>query len=52
MCANTEVSLVQQEIPVSKMPSFGIGSNPNGQPEVALGNSEHKYKTKRVERLE
>lgn len=40
--ANKEVSLVQQEIPVSKMPSYGIGSNPTGWPEVALANSGHK----------
>lgn len=46
-----EVSLVQLAIPVSKMPSSGIGSNPNGWPEVALGNRGHKYKTKRAERL-
>lgn len=51
MCANMEVSLVQQEIPVLKMASSGIGSNPNGWPEVALGNCGHKYKTKRVESL-
>lgn len=28
VCANMEVSLVQHEILVSKMPSFGIGSKP------------------------
>ena len=51
MCANTEVNLVQQEIPVSKMPSSGLGSNPQGWPEVALANSGHKYETKRVETM-
>ena len=51
MCANTEVNLVQQEIPVSKMPSSGLGSNPQGWPEVALANSGHKYETKRVETI-
>ena len=39
MCANMEVNLVQQEIPVSKMPSSGFGSNPQGWPEVALADS-------------
>lgn len=47
MCANMEVSLVQQEIPVSKVPSSGLGSNPHSWPEVALTNRENKYKTKR-----
>lgn len=46
MCTNTEVSLVQQEIPVSKMPSSGNGSYTTGWPEVPLGNSGHKSKTK------
>lgn len=51
VCANMEVSLVQHEILVSKMPSFGIGSNHNYWPKVAMGKSRNRHKAKTVERL-
>lgn len=51
MCAQMEVSLVQQEIPVSKMPSSGSGSNPTAWPEVPLGNSGHDSKPKSGETI-
>lgn len=46
MCVNVEVSVVQQEIPISKMPYSGNGSNPTAWPEVLLDNSGHKFKIK------
>lgn len=46
MCANMDVSLVQQEIPVSKNAIIWKRFKPQWWPEVASGNSGHKHKTK------